>query len=178
MRSKILLLAISIFVSACAKQMPRSVETQSTDQSSESAGFSGAPLPQIPGAPTNELPVTNPVPTGMPTTASAQDYRAIVIKAYREVLDRSDYELSHDEAGIRYWVGRMEAGVSESAVRSSMRASTEYFVRSQYKAILGRPVDLGGLYYYLYEIESGRMTRSQFVNHLVPVCSNQINGEC
>lgn len=79
-----------------------------------------------------------------------------------------------DTGGLRYWVGRLGAGVRLDQVAESFATSAEYRARYQgtsfgpfldqlYRDVLGRPADSGGRAYWLGQLASGKVTRGSIV---------------
>ncbi|MGZ5279935.1 MAG: DUF4214 domain-containing protein, partial [Pseudobdellovibrionaceae bacterium] len=110
------------------------------------------------------------------TTLSSADF----VKAkFKEILDRTDAELSQDVAGVNYWVSALDKSqITRSGVESTLRASSEYFLRQAYKTELRRRADLTGLGFWIRELDSGRVTRDAVIAQFRQTCAQHIGGEC
>ena len=73
-----------------------------------------------------------------------------------------------DAAGLNYWVGQVAGGMTFEWFQSFLIGSDEYygsgakgkgdntdFVKSMYHDVLGRPVDSGGLNYFVSLLDAG-----------------------
>ncbi|MGH7192917.1 MAG: DUF4214 domain-containing protein, partial [Candidatus Saccharimonadales bacterium] len=85
---------------------------------------------------------------------------AIVGQAYERYIGREA-----DEAGLKYWVGRMQAGLSEEQLDAAFIGSPEYvrdhggsdpaWVAGMYHDLLNRAPDAQGLQYWTARLHSG-----------------------
>ena len=93
--------------------------------------------------------------------AGSQEWVSALISGfYDSTLDREP-----DASGLRYWIDRIDAGLTPAAVASRFYASVEYFVRSGgtnrdwvtdlYREILRRDPDAGGLDHWAGKADSG-----------------------
>lgn len=76
-----------------------------------------------------------------------------VAKAYLDLLNRGV-----DAAGLRYWTGRLDAGVARSDVASAIQASLEFrtlTVQGSYQQFLHRAADASGLEYFVSILGAG-----------------------
>lgn len=103
---------------------------------------------------------------------------SVVIRLMVNNLGRTQVEASNDHEGIAFWVGRLRQGLTESDLKNHFLDSDEYFVRLLYQSILKRRPDISEIKYYLSELASARMSKSQLKAHFNWVCSQKINGEC
>jgi hypothetical protein len=103
---------------------------------------------------------------------------AVINNLMLTVMGRTQAENNADSAGIAYWVGQYQAGVSEAQIKSYIMASDEYFVRRAYEIELRRKADAGGLSYYLGLLINKQMTRAQVTADLRAVCQSKVRGEC
>jgi hypothetical protein len=76
-----------------------------------------------------------------------------------------------DTSGLRYWVGRLQRGLSLGTVSATFAQSSEFrstygnlsaseFVQLVYQNTLGREADASGLAYWTRQIVTGRLSRS------------------
>ncbi len=103
------------------------------------------------------------------TSAEFEQTTAPIVRLYHSVLNRTP-----DVAGLRFWVSRSAAGFSLASTAEAMLESAEFealsnaqttdeIVAAVYGRSLGRTPDQGGLDYWSAEIESGRLTLSEFI---------------
>jgi hypothetical protein len=99
-------------------------------------------------------------------THSAENYGNIIEAAYDRYLKRSP-----DSGGIAYWIGQMQAGLTDEQLESSFLGSTEYivghgglnsngvplpaWVQGMYRDLLGREADPDGLSYWSGVLAAG-----------------------
>ena len=87
-------------------------------------------------------------------------------------LYNASFKRLPDADGLKYWIGKYSSGENDSrAVASSFLVSAEFkerygenvsdtiFVNTLYKNVLGRDADIGGLNYWLGQLNSGAETR-------------------
>lgn len=117
-------------------------------------------------APTTPTPV---LPAGMPSNllSLAQSLansigaeEKIIIDAYRQYLNRSA-----DAAGLSYWVGQLDNGVTDEQLDAAFIGSQEYirdhggnttaWVEGMYRDLLGRNPDSAGLSYWTLQLAEG-----------------------
>lgn len=87
-----------------------------------------------------------------PATVVDADVR-FVDRLYHDLLRRAA-----EAAGLRFWMGRLQHGVSRADVVQAVEGSAEYHhreVADLYLALLGRPGDVGGLDYFTGYLASG-----------------------
>lgn len=87
------------------------------------------------------------------TIAACDPNTAYVEALYRDVLDRAS-----DPAGLQYWVGQLNAGVSRARVAAGFWESLEHLtdvVQDYYQTFLDRAADGGGLQYWVGLLISG-----------------------
>ncbi|HEX5444031.1 MAG TPA: DUF4214 domain-containing protein [Pirellulales bacterium] len=87
-------------------------------------------------------------------------YGAVVSRAYHDYIGREP-----DDAGLNYWVERMQAGLSEEQLDAAFIGSPEYvrdhggsdpaWVTGMYHDLLGRSPDAQGLQYWTARLQSG-----------------------
>ncbi|MCB1040562.1 MAG: DUF4214 domain-containing protein [Acidimicrobiales bacterium] len=92
-----------------------------------------------------------------------------VARLYLAILGRTP-----DAGGLRYWVGRSEAGVRLATIAERMAASSEFhrrygaltdrgFVEQLYRNVLGREGDAAGIDYWYRRLAARRITRGGVV---------------
>ena len=106
---------------------------------------------------------------------NSDEYRSDVIAGmYAKFLNRGP-----DAGGLSYWVGQVAGGMTFEWFQSFLIGSDEYygsgakgkgdntdFVKSMYSDVLGRPVDSGGLNYFVSLLAAGT-SRAQVVAAIV-----------
>jgi hypothetical protein len=105
------------------------------------------------------------LPTGLASVASSlthdSEYDAgFVTRAYQTLLDRAP-----DSAGLSWWTGQMQAGVTDEQVEAALLGSTEYvqlhggtdlaWIDAIYSDLLDRAADVGGAAYWLGQLQQG-----------------------
>lgn len=85
---------------------------------------------------------------------------AIVSRAYQQYIGREP-----DDAGLNYWVGRMQAGLTEEQLDAAFIGSPEYvrdhggnaaaWVTGMYQNLLDRSPDAQGLQYWTARLQAG-----------------------
>jgi hypothetical protein len=82
--------------------------------------------------------------------AATEANTSYVVSLYADLLDR---DVPGSDAGVGYWAGLLDFGMSRSDVaRAIQRASTEYYgniVEFTYQRYLDRTADLGGFAYFV-----------------------------
>ncbi|MGI0131215.1 MAG: DUF4214 domain-containing protein, partial [Thermoplasmata archaeon] len=117
-------------------------------ESQESSVCPGSPAPHFPSA-----CLTGPSQVQHLNVLSRND--AFVADLYHDVLGRTTMPAPTE---ISYWVGRLIAGDSRGHVAAAFVASTEAhqdLVQGDYKLMLGRPADAGGLSYWTGQLDNG-----------------------
>lgn len=102
----------------------------------------------------------------------------IVTNIMLTVMGRTQAEVNADSAGLAYWMGQYQAGVSEPQIKSYIIASDEYFVRRAYETELRRKADASGLSYYVSLLINKQMTRPQVIADLRAICLSKVRSEC
>jgi hypothetical protein len=72
---------------------------------------------------------------------------------YRDILGRQA-----DTAGLSFWVGQLQAGMSQAAVAQGFMHSTEHLsaeVTSYFQTFLGRAPDAAGLAFWVADMQGG-----------------------
>jgi beta-glucanase (GH16 family) len=106
-----------------------------------------------------------------------------VFDLYTAYLDRAP-----DSLGLYYWAGRLSDGMSlndlaanffnsdEAAAARPHGQSAGEFVSTAYADILNRVPDVGGLNYWVGELDSGRLTAQDFALHFIDAAWSPTSG--
>jgi hypothetical protein len=113
--------------------------------------------------------------------------------AYR--IYKAAFNRQPDNGGLKYWVGRMDAGTNVTDVAAGFIASAEFtalygsspsdgdYISLLYANVLGRAPDAGGYDYWVGELRAGSRTRQQVLagfsesdENVVNVAANIANG--
>jgi uncharacterized protein YkwD len=105
-------------------------------------------------------PPANLTPVANQLTHSAESYAYFITQAYLRYLGRGP-----DGAGLSYWVGRMQGGLSDERLEAGFLGSAEYianhggtasgWVVGMYHDLLGRDPDPQGLSYWVARLAAG-----------------------